>query len=95
MTHLWWDEENFHRGRTDRLRELQGLAKQMETLSIVADKFGTTMSAKIEKELGRRQLRNDAELSWAMQKDSAAMKAIAVLTMVFLPGSFVAVRPSP
>jgi hypothetical protein len=35
------------------------------------------------------------EIAAASKRDSSAMKAIAVLTMVFLPGTYVSVRLVP
>ena len=36
---------------------------------------------------------DSAHITLASKRDSSAMKAIAVLTMAFLPGTFLAVRP--
>lgn len=45
--------------------------------------------------VGQKLAADSSQMARASKRDSSAMKGLAVLTMVFLPGTFLAVRTFP
>jgi hypothetical protein len=60
-------------------------------IEIARDSRKLAAASKRDSELNIEIARDSKELAAASKRDSAAMKIIAVLTTVFLPGTFISV----
>lgn len=58
----------------------------------VSDRFGFQSSPQLYNLINIGIARDSKELAEASKRDSSSMKIIAVLTTLFLPGTFIAVR---
>jgi len=75
---------------TKRMKELAELNYRITEQSSEA----TVRMAELA-EMNRRQAQSMAYIAYDTKRDSEVMKAVTLVTLIFLPATFVAVRPDP